>query len=642
MKFDSEKLKKNKLTIIAIAVLLIVAVIAIMVALKGTRYKPNWRAEIVTDENGVPVTDENGNVVTTMVDDNIIYLTDANGQPMTNAKGEQLTLRRDKSEVVVVTDKNGVPVTNENGDAITAVLETEIVELTNANGDKLRDENGEVRTSIKYHPKDVEVPKTDSDGNYVTNSNGKIESTKITVPSPVEKVIVTEYVTDAFGNTLVDENGNKITIRKEVTTKTAGQGGNNSVWGATAGGSGNDQFNAVAPTPDGGYIALLQSNSADGSVSGVSKNPAFPYMILIKYDSNGKMKWQKAISANDSTVLNSIDVDSNGNIYAAGYSKATDLGSPSYGNYDAVMFKFNSSGDMQWNQSFGGSMTDGFYGVSVTPDGGIAAVGMSGSSDGSAATMGISNGSQAAVLVKFTSNGSVSYAKAVGATGDSFTDVDVDSNGNIYAVGNFAGNAAGDIISSYGKADAVACKFDSNGNLQWIKQYGGSQVENFSGIVATGDGCVMVGRSRSNDGTLASLGNQGEYDAIIVKYSANGELVFHNTFRGPYTDNFTSIKQTTGGKLVVSGSSYSGTRDLKTVGNKGGSDGIIVTYDANGQLASVQGYGGTRDDKFDCVCILSNGEIVACGNTLSSNGDLAGGTATSNGKTTVGMIARFK
>ncbi len=543
-------------------------------------------------------------------------------------------------EVVVVTDKNGVPITDESGEAITVVLETEIVEITNENGDKVYDENGEVKTSVVYHAQNVKVPVTDRNGNFVTNKDGKIESRLITVPPKYERLTSVQYFTDPLGSTLVDGNGNAITSVKEYTTQNAGQGGNSSNWGTTLGGSENDIYNAVVAAPDGGIIAVFQTNSKDGTVSGLAKDGAnVPYAMVMKYDANGKLKWQKVVTSNGALNLKAVDVDGSGNIAIAGFTNATDLGFKNYGDYDAIVYKLNSSGDVQWVKNFGGTMTDGFNSLSFAPDGGIVAAGICASNDGNAASLKLEKGKSAGLIVKYDANGNLVFAQKVGSTGDSFNAVDVAPDNTIYAVGPFSSGAA---AKKYGRADAVTVRLSATGNVAWAQSYGGSKIENFSGIVATNDGCVIAGRSSSSDNSLQSLGNQGDYDAILVKYASDGKQAWDTAFRGPNADSFSSVQQLSDGSFVACGYSASGTRDLKTVGNKGGKDATIVTFSNSGQITSVQGYGGTNDDEFVDICVLNSGEFVACGSTLSTNGDLVGARAQSDAKHTVGMIAKFK
>lgn len=63
---------------------------------------------------------------------------------------------------------------------------------------------------------------------------------------------------------------------------------------------------------------------------------------MIKYDKDGRLQWQKYLPSNNGIILSSVDTDSSGNIIAAGYSKSTDLGVQSYGDYDAcyIQVKF--------------------------------------------------------------------------------------------------------------------------------------------------------------------------------------------------------------------------------------------------------------------------------------------------------------
>jgi hypothetical protein len=51
-------------------------------------------------------------------------------------------------------------------------------------------------------------------------------------------------------------------------------------------------------------------------------------------------------------------------------------------------------------------------------------------------------------------------------------DVAVDNNGNVYAVGNFFGEAFG--TPSHGGSDGVVAKYDGNLNLQWTAIFGGT------------------------------------------------------------------------------------------------------------------------------------------------------------------------
>ena len=535
-------------------------------------------------------------------------------------------------ETVVVTDENGVPITDENGEAITVVLQTKIVDVTNENGEKVYDENGKVKTSVVYIAQEVGIPVTDENGKAVTDANGDVLTTMITVPpttgGPTTSIVP---VTDDNGEYVTDENGETQTSIVTSPGTPATPGSNNSDWGATFGGSGNDQFVDTAALSDGGFVALMQSNSKDGSMSALAGNSATPIPVLIKYKKNGTVAWQKAISSDSGIIVSGLAVDKEDNIAVSGYTRSRNLGFTNGGDYDAVLFKFNDRGDMQWQQSFGGSLTDGYEAVAATPDGGFVAIGYSSSADGTGASLGLSAAHSASIMVKYSADGSVQFMKSFGSTGDSLMDVDVDKNGNIYAVGNVSSKDGYRLFDSFGRTDTL-----------WVKQYGGSEVENFPAItVASDGGCVIAGRSRSKDHNLASLSNHGNADGILVKFNEDGTQAWERGFRGYADDSFTDIVQTADGGYAAVGYSGSSNRDLKPIGNRGGSDGFVVTLSASGRINSVQGYGGSLDDRFNAICVLKNGQMIACGSTLSVDGDLVGSGTRSDGKSTVGMIARF-
>ena len=291
-------------------------------------------------------------------------------------------------EVVVVTDENGVPITDENGEAVTVVLDTTIVDVTNENGELVYDEDGNVKTSVVYISKEVGIPVTDENGKAVTNARGEVLTTMIIVPPTTGGPVVTELpVTDGNGNVVTKPGGETVTYTMVYTTSPATPGDNSANWGSSYGGSGNDSFNDTAKTPDGGFVAVVQANSDDGSLKNLSVKST-PAAVVIKYDKDGRLQWQKYLPSNNGIILSSVDTDSSGNIIAVGYSKSTDLGVQSYGDYDAVIYKLNSSGDIQWIRSFGGSKTDGFYSVSASPDGSYIAAGITFSSDGNASDAG--------------------------------------------------------------------------------------------------------------------------------------------------------------------------------------------------------------------------------------------------------------
>ena len=550
-----------------------------------------------------------------------------------------------KLDPIVVTDQNGVAYTDENGEVMTIIPEGEVVEVTNAKGEKVLDENGEVKTSIKYDSQLVGVPVTNKDGEALTDKDGKWITTGIWVPATSgteASTIITMPLTDSNGVTVTNGDGEVITYTAISTVSPVDPSPNSSDYNSTFGGSGIDTFVDVAATGDGGFVALMTSSSKDGSLSGMNSGFGEQNSVLVKYDQEGKIQWKKFVGGNDGVSLVALDVDSDGNIAAVGYTKSTDVGEKNYGNYDAIVYVFKSTGEVKWTAMIGGTQAEAFNGVAFASDGSLVAAGFSYSRDGTAKVFGIPKRESAAVIAKYSASGKLEFSKIIGSTADALYGVDVDPEGNIYTIGSFSSNTANSLFTPYGKADGALIKFDSKGEKLWHYQIGGTKIDRFASLTASPDGgVVVVGRSESKDEGMTDIKNYGGYDAIILKFNAKGSLAWANSFKGYYDDSFFDVCAGNGGYYAV-GSSNSSNRDFITIGNRGGLDGFVVQYSESGEVQSVEGFGGSNDDVFNAVCVLNNGRVIAVGNTLSSDGDLVGNGAVPSADRTVGVVAKFQ
>jgi len=97
-------------------------------------------------------------------------------------------------------------------------------------------------------------------------------------------------------------------------------------------------------------------------------------IFICKLDSMGNYIWAKSIGSGSTDISYGIVVDKFGNIYNTGITggkadfdpASATFNSKFYGGWDGFVNKLNSSGEFQWNYSFGGSSDD--YGLAVTVD----------------------------------------------------------------------------------------------------------------------------------------------------------------------------------------------------------------------------------------------------------------------------------
>jgi len=154
----------------------------------------------------------------------------------------------------------------------------------------------------------------------------------------------------------------------------------NIVWQKTQGGTDDDEYRSIQQTTDGGYIAAGNTASYDGDVSG---NHGGADYWVVKLDASGNITWQKTLGGSGTDWGYAVQQTTDGGYVALGVSTSTDGDvTGTQGNGDFWLTKLNTSGNLSWQKSFGG--TDGDYGYAIrqTADGGFITAGFSNSTDG--------------------------------------------------------------------------------------------------------------------------------------------------------------------------------------------------------------------------------------------------------------------
>lgn len=202
----------------------------------------------------------------------------------------------------------------------------------------------------------------------------------------------------------------------------------NAIWAkSVTTGPNRSGFNAVSAGSDGIYAAgfirgtvafSFDSQSVLGTYSSFNT-------VLVKYDTSGNALWAKSVSAgsNDS-YLNSVSVGSDG-IYAAGYINNTGtytFGTQSvngtFSGFNAVLVKYNTSGDAVWAKSVAaGSSNSIINSVFAGSDGVYAARQIMGTTAFTFGTKSVTGTTieDNPVLVKYDTSGNALWAKSISA-----------------------------------------------------------------------------------------------------------------------------------------------------------------------------------------------------------------------------------
>ena len=113
-----------------------------------------------------------------------------------------------------------------------------------------------------------------------------------------------------------------------------------------------------------------------------------------------------------------------------------------------------------------------------------------------------------------------------------------------YAVAGYTQSINGDIKDKTATdSDFFLLKLTKAGDVSWMKTYGGSGDDRAAKVIQTEDnGFVMVGYNRSNDQDVSS--NEGLRDYWVVKLDNSGQIQWEKSFGFPGLDEAFSVIQT--------------------------------------------------------------------------------------------------
>jgi len=277
--------------------------------------------------------------------------------------------------------------------------------------------------------------------------------------------------------------------------------------------------------------------------------------------------------------------------------------------------------EIEWKNNFGGAGSDHFTSVTAVL-GGFVAVGDSFETSFSSGDWAdfTGRGSFDAIIVRHGSDGNIAWKNNFGGSGyDRFTSVTAVSGGIVavgYSFETSFGNGDWEGVAGNGNFDAIIVKYGNDGNVVWKNNFGGGGHDQFNSVTAVSGGVVAVGwsfESSFGNGNWAGVTGNGGSDAIIVKYNSDGNIVWKNNFGGRGDDRFLSVAAVPGGVVAV-GYSFApsfGSGDWAGVTGRGGANAIIVKYGYDGNIVWKNNFGGAGNDFFTAVAAASSGIIVA-------------------------------
>lgn len=386
-------------------------------------------------------------------------------------------------------------------------------------------------------------------------------------------------------------------------------------WQNALGGNFYESADDIQQTSDGGYIAVgFTFSENNGDVSTVNGGGD---VWVVKLDEAGEIQWQKALGGSSTDIGHAIKQTSDGGYILAGQTSSDDGDVVGFhgGTLDYWVVKLDETGEIQWQNTLGGSGYEEAHDVLQTSDGGYIVAGFSSSNDGDVSG---NHGQYDGWLVKLNAMGALQWQIALGSgTGSdvALSVLQTADNGYMLA-GSTTSTDAG--LANHGGEDFWVAKTDSTGHLEWQKAYGGESIELAKSIAQTKDGgFIVTGQSDSiNSGDVT--GGNGDFDIWVVKISATGQLAWQKTLGGSNFDYGESIQQTTDGGYILAGATRSTDGDV--LGNNGAEDYWVLKLDGTGEIIRQITLGGTKSESANAIQQTSDGGFIVAGTTTSTDG----------------------
>jgi hypothetical protein len=277
------------------------------------------------------------------------------------------------------------------------------------------------------------------------------------------------------------------------------------LWTKAYGGEGEQSATSIIQTSDGGFAIF--GNTKESVDSGDN------YFLLVKIDANGTMTWNQTYKRGESDVARSVVQTHDGGYALVGQT----FSSFDTGSSDFWLVKVDTTGNVEWNNTYGQWYMDDPCSVVETSDGGFALFGT---------TLSIVGNLEDYLLVKTDSYGNMLWNKTYGTSDREYGSSMVETSDGGYAL-------AGSIMSSNSNYTGAyeLLKIDSMGNLQWNQRYGWNKLIGIkysftvNDLVITSDGGFALG------GTTRAYSTDYSDKFLLVKTDGLGNMQWNQTYR---------------------------------------------------------------------------------------------------------------
>lgn len=225
------------------------------------------------------------------------------------------------------------------------------------------------------------------------------------------------------------------------------------VWRRYFGGTFTDTTYDVIETDDNGFLLIGSSDSNDVDIS---NNKGEYDFWIVKINNQGDLAWEKSFGGSQIDEGRSVVKAADGNYLIIGDSRSNDQDvSNSKGAADFWLIKIDDSGTIIWEKSYGGTNFDAARHITSTLDNGFILSGSSRSQDGDVTE---NKGQNDFWMLKIDSSGNILWQQSVGGSEIDVAYSAVETNSDSFIVVGESSSSDGDIDENKGFTDILITK----------------------------------------------------------------------------------------------------------------------------------------------------------------------------------------
>ena len=300
-------------------------------------------------------------------------------------------------------------------------------------------------------------------------------------------------------------------------------------WLNKAGGTYDDQCNAVTPENGGGIlvcgtfadVATFGSQSlSSGSINNFD-------MFLAKYNPDGTCSWAKKAGGPTDDKANSVKQLPGGAIFMTGYFQGTasfgTINVTSVFNYDFFLAKYDLNGNIVWVQPGGGNGNDFGSSIGTDANSNVLVTGFIGDTATFGTATVFDNEYGSIIVAKYNNAGALQWIKTAGSfVDDTGFDIATDAGGSSYVTGYVSGNAnfGGNSLTGVQSHDAFIVKYDPSGVVKWVAKIGSTGFDRGKSVVNDASGYCYVAGDFTGTVTIGATqltANPGEWSVYLAR-----------------------------------------------------------------------------------------------------------------------------